>query len=61
MTGWLTPLRLALRPELVLGEAYMDGKLKIERGALWDLLDLIGRNLQLQDSPPPSQAYAEPH
>ncbi|WP_298357046.1 cyclopropane-fatty-acyl-phospholipid synthase family protein [Rhodoblastus sp.] len=46
--GWLTPLRLALRPELILGEAYMDGKLTIERGTLWDLLDLIGRNIQLQ-------------
>lgn len=54
LSVWLTPLRLALRPELVLGEAYMHGKLKIERGALWDLLDLIGRNLQLQDGPPPS-------
>jgi cyclopropane-fatty-acyl-phospholipid synthase len=43
--GQLTPLKLALRPDLYLGEAYVDGLLDIEHGSLWDLLDLIGRNL----------------
>jgi cyclopropane-fatty-acyl-phospholipid synthase len=37
--------KLAIRPELYLGEAYMDGSLTITQGTLWDLLDLIGRNL----------------
>ena len=37
--------KLALRPELYLGEAYMNGELEIVRGTLPDLLDLCGRNL----------------
>jgi cyclopropane-fatty-acyl-phospholipid synthase len=40
--------RLALNPDLALGEAYMDGGLTLERGTLWDFLDLIGRNLEIQ-------------
>jgi cyclopropane-fatty-acyl-phospholipid synthase len=41
----LTALKIALRPNLYLGEAYMDGSLALERGSLWDLFDLCGRNL----------------
>jgi cyclopropane-fatty-acyl-phospholipid synthase len=37
--------RLALRPELVAGEAYMDGTLTVEDGSIYDFLDLIGRNV----------------
>ncbi len=44
----LTSLKLALWPDLYLGEAYMAGDLTIERGSIWDLLDLCGRNLQRQ-------------
>jgi cyclopropane-fatty-acyl-phospholipid synthase len=44
----LTPLKLAVWPDLYLGEAYMDGKLTVENGSLWDLLDLLGRNLARQ-------------
>jgi cyclopropane-fatty-acyl-phospholipid synthase len=39
---WL--LRIARRPSLALGEAYMDGGLVFEQGTLPDLIDLIGRN-----------------
>jgi cyclopropane-fatty-acyl-phospholipid synthase len=42
----LTLLKLALRPDLYLGECYMDGTLAIEQGTVWDLLDLCGRNLE---------------
>jgi cyclopropane-fatty-acyl-phospholipid synthase len=45
LKGSLTPAKLALAPDRYLGEAYMDGMLAIERGTLWDLLDLCGRNL----------------
>jgi len=38
-------LKILLRPDLYLGEAYMDGALVIERGTLWDLFELCGRNL----------------
>lgn len=41
-----TTLKIALRPELYFGEAYMDGTLVIEQGTLWDLFDLCGRNLR---------------
>ena len=46
-TAW----RLALYPGLALGEAWMDGDVVLEKGTLWDLLDLVGRNLSLR--PPP--------
>jgi cyclopropane-fatty-acyl-phospholipid synthase len=37
--------RLAINPDLALGEAYMEGGLVIDRGTIWDFLDLMGRNL----------------
>ena len=39
-------LRLGLQPLLAVGEAYMDGKLIIESGTLYDFLALAGANLQ---------------
>jgi cyclopropane-fatty-acyl-phospholipid synthase len=44
LKGALTPLKLALHPDLYLGELYMDGALVLERGTLWDLLELLGSN-----------------
>ncbi len=53
LIGWMTPLKLALWPDLYLGEAYMNGSLVFERGSLWDLLDLFGRNqIESGHSPP---------
>ena len=43
-TAW----RIALYPGLAFGEAWMDGDVLLEQGTLWDLLDLIGRNLALR-------------
>jgi cyclopropane-fatty-acyl-phospholipid synthase len=37
-------LRLALAPELALGEAYVNGDLIMERGDIYSLLRLLGRN-----------------
>jgi cyclopropane-fatty-acyl-phospholipid synthase len=34
-----------VRPHLYLGEAYVDGSLTVERGDIYDLLDLCARNL----------------
>lgn len=45
LSGKLTPLKLALHPDLYLGEAYMNGTLRIERGTLPDLFELIGKNI----------------
>ena len=36
-----TELRLALNPELALGEAVMDGRVVVEHGSLYDLLDML--------------------
>ncbi|MEM7426493.1 MAG: cyclopropane-fatty-acyl-phospholipid synthase family protein, partial [Pseudomonadota bacterium] len=37
---WLAPL-LVLRPDPVFGEAYADGRLTLEQGTVYDLLDLL--------------------
>jgi cyclopropane-fatty-acyl-phospholipid synthase len=47
---WWTGVRLALRPRLAVGEAYMDGTLTVENGDIYDLLDLLGRNIAKIDS-----------
>jgi cyclopropane-fatty-acyl-phospholipid synthase len=38
--------KLIARPRLYVGEAFMDGKLTIEEGSLYDLLDLFALNLE---------------
>ena len=50
--GRLTPLMLALRPELGVGEAYMDERLTVEEGSLADLLEILTRNCARRDSVP---------
>lgn len=52
LIGPLTPLKLGLHPDLYLGEAYMSGALRLERGTLWDLMTLLGRNLAIQQDGP---------
>ncbi len=47
-----TGIRIALRPRLALGEAYMDGRLTVEEGGLYDLLDLLGRNIAAVEAAP---------
>lgn len=37
--------KLWLNPRLYVGEAYMDGALTVEGGSIYDLLDLVGRNI----------------
>src|SRR5947209_16896126 len=44
--------RLFWNPRLAIGEAYMDGTLTIERGTLYDFLDLIAVNEELGEPPP---------
>jgi len=50
-TRW-TGIRLALRPRLALGEAYMEGTLTVEKGDIYDVLDLLGRNIAAVESTP---------
>jgi cyclopropane-fatty-acyl-phospholipid synthase len=56
LKGALTPLKLALHPDRYFGELYMDGVLVIERGTLWDLLELLGRNQLKQGRVPDNPA-----
>jgi cyclopropane-fatty-acyl-phospholipid synthase len=56
LKGTLTPWKLALHPDLYFGELYMDGALVLERGTLWDLLELLGRNLAEQKRLPGNPA-----
>lgn len=48
--GWAA--RIALNPDMALGEAYMEGGLVLETGTLWDLCELVGRNFR--DRGPPT-------
>jgi cyclopropane-fatty-acyl-phospholipid synthase len=60
--SWWTGARLALRPRLAFGEAYMDGLLTVENGDVYDLLDLLGRNMAaLETSPMVRWSYAWQH
>jgi cyclopropane-fatty-acyl-phospholipid synthase len=45
IAGKWTEIRLALNPTLAIGEAYMDGRLIIEQGTIYDLLEIILKNL----------------
>lgn len=49
ISSWRTARRIAFNPDLALGEAFMDGTLRVERGDILDLIDLCLRNLALQD------------
>ncbi len=49
---WWTGVHIAVRPRLALGEAYMDGRLTVENGDLYDFLDLMGRNVAALDATP---------
>jgi len=40
-----TEFRILAYPKLAVGEAYMDGKLTVEAGTLFDFLTLAGRNI----------------
>ncbi len=42
--------QLFLNPRLKLGEAFMDGRLTVEDGSIYDFLDLIGLNMSLAPS-----------
>jgi cyclopropane-fatty-acyl-phospholipid synthase len=37
---WKTVIRLAINPDLALGESYMDGSLTLEQGHIYDLLEM---------------------
>ncbi|WP_119459600.1 SAM-dependent methyltransferase [Rhodospirillaceae bacterium SYSU D60014] len=44
--------RLLTNPKLYFGEAFMDGTLTIETGTLYELMDLVGRNIAALETHP---------
>jgi cyclopropane-fatty-acyl-phospholipid synthase len=56
-TSRRTEMRVLFDPELRLGEAYMDGTLKVEEGSIADFLAVVlGQNV---DGTPPKWAFAQ--
>lgn len=51
ITEWKTVFRLALNPDLALGEGYMDGSIVMIQGSVYDLLALIFSNLKDKETP----------
>ena len=49
--------QLILRPELALGELYMDGRIVVTQGSVCDLLMLLGSNLGSQSPPGIARGY----
>ena len=47
-TDNLTSWKLIFSPSLALGEEYMDGRIIVENGTIFDLLSLLGKNLENQ-------------
>ncbi len=50
--------RIAVWPEVAVGDAYMEGALAFERGGIYDLLDLAGRNAPARRQPRPPGPFA---
>ena len=50
--------RILAWPEVALGDAYMEGALTFERGGVYDLLDLAGRNTSARRRRRPLSAFA---
>jgi cyclopropane-fatty-acyl-phospholipid synthase len=48
ITSRLWAARIAAKPGLAVGEAYMDGGLRLEQGEIADFVDLIGRNAKFR-------------
>jgi cyclopropane-fatty-acyl-phospholipid synthase len=46
-----TERQLALSPSLAIGEAYMDGRLVIEQGTIYDLFELLAANFNARSWP----------
>jgi len=49
--------QLILRPGLALGELYMDGRIVVTQGSVWNLLMILGGNLGCQSPPGIAWAY----
>jgi cyclopropane-fatty-acyl-phospholipid synthase len=57
VTSPLWAARIAAWPEVAVGDAYMEGALTFERGDVYELLDLAGRNTPARRRPRPPGAF----
>jgi cyclopropane-fatty-acyl-phospholipid synthase len=53
-----TGRRLAIGPKLAFGEAYMDGRLTLDHGTIYDLLDLLAINIERYENMPLARAFS---
>ena len=51
--------QLLLRPELALGELYMEGRLVVTHGSIYDLIALLARNIWSGSAPGLARAYSK--
>lgn len=51
--------QLLLRPELALGELYMEGRLVVTHGSIYDLIALLARNIWSGSTPGLARAYSK--
>src|SRR5262245_43798505 len=59
--GRWSPWTIGLRPDLALGEAYMDGRLTVPEGTIADLLEVLLLNLATGPEPWLLKAWARWH
>jgi cyclopropane-fatty-acyl-phospholipid synthase len=50
--GRWTSFQIGLRPDLMFGEAYMDGRLQVEEGTIADVLEVLMMNMGALRAPP---------
>lgn len=58
LTAFRTEWQLARDPELAAGEAYMQGRLVMEQGTIYDFIELAMRNMVRHPLPAWAQAFA---
>src|SRR5262245_22476519 len=51
------PMKILLDPDRFLGETYMDGGIELTEGTIYDLLDVLLRNVEQRPSPGASKFF----
>jgi cyclopropane-fatty-acyl-phospholipid synthase len=56
-TNRRAPMKILLDPDRFLGEAYMDGEIELTEGTIYDLLDVLLRNVERRPAPGASKFF----
>ena len=59
LTNAAAARQLLLRPELALGELYMEGRLVVTHGSIYDLIALLACNIWSGSAPGIARAYSK--